>query len=169
MTDFASQLRKAERLQAITQQVGFALWQLQELEGATARFYVLVALATRGMGLEAGQKLDESAQSKTFGTTIHALRKAGKMPEALEAPFLALLKERNWLVHSSRSTSRTAVLSDAKCEALLQRLEQISEEARLLIKKVGASAEQFVASHGVSVQEIDRLTHQVLESWHNAP
>ena len=42
------QIQKAERLAAITQKVGFTLWQLQELEGATAVYFVLVAQARRG-------------------------------------------------------------------------------------------------------------------------
>jgi len=167
MTDIHAQLRKADRLATITQRVGFALWQLQELESATAQYYVLAALATKGMGFEAGSRLDETAQGKTFGTTIHALRKAGKMPEALESRFLKLLGERNWLVHSSRSTSRTAVHSDADCESLLCRLEKIAEEARLLLKEVGSAAERFAISNGVLQQEIDRLTQEVLASWHD--
>ena len=53
MHDLAGQLAMADRLAAITQQVGFALWQLQALEGATAQYYVLIAQAVRGMGVEA--------------------------------------------------------------------------------------------------------------------
>lgn len=166
MTELDSHLRKAERLEAITQQVGFALWQLQELESVTVQYYVLVALATQGMGLEAGQKLDGSVKGKTFGTTIHSLRKAGKMPEVLESRFLNLLKERNWLVHSSRSTSRDAVQLDAPCNALLDRLKQIADETMLLLKEVGKLAEQFVVPHGILTQDIDRLTNEVLASWH---
>lgn len=166
MTDLQAQLRKADRLDAITKHVGFALWQLQALEDATAQHYVLVALATRGMGIEAGQQLDESVKNNTFGRTIHALCKAGKMPEAIEQRFLGLLKERNWLVHSSRSTNRTAVHDDQACQSLLNRLEGLAEETRLLLHEIGNASEKFVYQHGISKQEVERLTQEVLNSWH---
>ena len=167
MSDLETQLRKADRLDAITKHLGFALWQLQALEDATAQHYVLVALATRAMGIEAGKKLDDSVKGNTFGKTIHALRNAGKMPAATEMRFLALLKERNWLVHSSRATSRTAVLDDQACKLLLVRLEQLAEEARLLLREVGNASEEFVLQNGVPKDEVDRLTQEILNSWHS--
>jgi len=168
MTDHQTQLRKAERLKVITQSLGFALWQLQALEDATAQHYVLVALSTRGMGIDAGNKLDESVKGNTFGKTIHALRKAGKLPEALELRFLSLLNERNWLVHNSRATNRTAIFNDESCHSILERLEQIAEEARLLIHEIGTASSKFVIKHGVSNQEVERLTQEVLSSWHSS-
>lgn len=167
MTNLQTQSENAGRLDAITKHIGFTLWQLQALEDATAQHYVLVALATRGMGIEAGKKLDESVKGNTFGKTIHALRKAGKMPEATEQRFLDLLKERNWLVHSSRATNRQAVYDDKACQSLLDRLEALAEESRLLLHEVGSASEKFVMGHGVSKQEVERLTHEVLNSWHS--
>lgn len=167
MADLQDQLKKAGRLEAITKHLGFTLWQLQALEDATAQHYVLVALSTRGMGIEAGKELDESVKGNTFGKTIHALRKAEKMPENLEQRFLALLKERNWLVHSSRATNRAAVHNDKACDALLKQLESLAEEARLLLHEVGCASERFVQQHGVSKTEVERLTQEVLKSWHS--
>jgi hypothetical protein len=167
MNDLGMQLRKADRLDAISKHLGFALWQLQALEDATAQHYVLVALATRGMGIEAGKKLDDSVKGNTFGKTIHALRAAGKMPATIEQRFLTLLKERNWLVHSSRATNRNAVLNDEACQSLLVRLEALAEEARLLLREVGSASEVFVLNNGVSKEEIDRLTQEILSSWHS--
>jgi hypothetical protein len=166
MNDFDMQLRKAARLDAITKQLGFALWQLQSLEDATAQYYVLVALATRGMGIEAGKKLDDSVKGNTFGRTIHALRSARKMPAEIEQRFLVLLKERNWLVHSSRATNRSAVLDDEACQSLLIRLDALAEETRLLLREVGSASEKFVLNNGVSKVEVDRLTQEILTSWH---
>ena len=40
MGNFEEKLIKANRLAAISQQVGFTLWQIQELENVTAQFYV---------------------------------------------------------------------------------------------------------------------------------
>ena len=168
MNELSQQLAKAERLHAITQKVGFALWQLQELEGTAARYYVLVAQATAGMGLVAGNALVDDAQSKTFGSTITKLVKAKHLPTDAEVRFQALLKERNWLVHSSRSTSRDAVHSDAACSRLKSRLDAIAEEARLLLKVVGKAAEEHVRKHGLSSKSIDEITAETLKAWHGA-
>ncbi len=50
--------------------------------------------------------------------------------------------------------------------ALLDRLKQIADETMLLLKEVGKLAEQFVVPHGILTQDIDRLTNEVLASWH---
>ena len=46
MTNIERQLEK--RLLTITQHVGFALWQLQELEGVCATYYVCIPSAPCG-------------------------------------------------------------------------------------------------------------------------
>jgi hypothetical protein len=105
MTSFHEELQKADRLDLIARKVGFALWQLQELEGSAAQYLVLVAKAKPGIGLAAGQALVEEAQSRTFGRTISDLLKTGRLAQAVEVRFETVLVERNWLVHQSRSTS----------------------------------------------------------------
>ena len=160
------QLAKAERLYAITQKVGFALWQLQELEGSAALYYVLVGLAKQGMGQEAADALVEDTQSKTFGATITKLVKGKHLSDDLEPRFTMLLKERNWLVHSSRATNRDAIHSDAACTRLLQRLKHIVEEASLLLNAVSSAADTFVRSSGVSVDQVPGLVQSTLRKWH---
>ena len=167
MNELSQQLAKAERLHTVTQKVGFALWQLQELEGAAAQYYVLIAQATRAMGSKAGNALVEDAQSKTFGSTVTKLVKAKHLSASAEARFQALLKARNWLVHSSRSTSRDAIHSDTACSRLANRLDAIAEEARLLLKVVGTEAEAHVKRLGVSAATIDGLTAKTLQAWHS--
>lgn len=166
MNTLHNEMLKANRLEAITQRVGFALWQLQELEGTTAQYYVLVVHAKPGMGVAAGQELLDKALCKTFGSTITQLVKAEQLLQTVEARFKALLAERNWLVHSSRSSSCDAVHNDQACNRLIERLNAIAEEARLLLKEVGAQAEAFVKSHGISTKNIDQLAEQALKRWH---
>lgn len=165
MSELETQLEKANRLSAITQQVGFSLWQLQELEGVCATYYVLVEEAEIGVGEEAGIKLEENAKKKTFGNTIHKFVEAGLLAEEVEKRFKKLLSERNWLVHSSRASSRRAIHSDSHMQALLERLRKISEEALSLLKHVGALTEAYVKRHGVSEEFIDKKSKEILEQW----
>ncbi len=159
---------QAERLNEITQRVGFALWQLQELEGLAATYFVLLAQAERGMGQEAGEILVAKAQGKTFGATIRQLEVAGLLTAELEQRFRKLLSERNWLVHSSRSDSRAAVHKSSEFAALLFRLDGIGEEALALLREVGALAERQVISLGVSRRQIDITAATLLKKWHEA-
>src|SRR5471032_1221008 len=96
------QIQRAERLGALAEQIGFALWQLQVLETCAAQCYVLMVQATRGMGLDEGEVLFTKAQSKTFGTTVKSLTKAAVLTPELSTRLAMLLEERNWLVHRSR-------------------------------------------------------------------
>lgn len=162
---------QSDRLLAITHRVGFALWQLQELEATSAQYFVLVVHAKAGMGIAAGQELVDKAKSKTFGSTINQLVKAKQLPQEVEDRFKALLSERNWLVHSSRASSRPAIHNDHACQILIERLDIIAEEARLLLKEVAKQVEAFVKRHGISTANIAELASQTLSEWHgeNAP
>lgn len=164
--DLEQRLAKADRLRAITQKVGFALWQLQELEGASASYFVLVVRASPGMGTEVGKALLDKAQGKTFGGTITQLAIAGCVPKEMEARFRSLLAERNWLVHSSRSSSRCAIHNDQDCLSLLGRLEEIADEAHALITEVGRESEAFVKRYGIMEEQIEAQAAEILRKWH---
>ncbi len=168
MDSIENLLRKADRLSTITQRVGFALWQIQELESCTAQYFVLLVQAQKGMGIAEGDALIEEAQAKTFGSTIRLITKARLMDPEIETRFISLLSERNWLVHRSRLGSRKAVHDDNAMGLLIARLDTLVNEATSLLKEVGARAEMFVRQHGVSAEHIDSMSQQILEQWQSA-
>lgn len=160
------ELVRAERLDQIAQRVGFAVWQIQELEGVAAQYYVLVAIAELGMGVEAGLALVEQAQSKTFGSTVNKLVKGNHLPEVTKERFSNLLAERNWLVHNSRSSSRNAIHHQELFQELLVRLDAITTQALELLHALSTLSEQFVRSKGISAEQIQANANQTLRSWH---
>lgn len=168
MSTLAQQLAKADRLAAITQSIGFALWQLQELEGVAAGYFVLLAQAKKGMGLAEGNALVDKAQGKTFGTTLHQIAKADLVTPEIEERFTKLLAERNWLVHRSRADSRNVIHNDKAMNALLARLEAMSDESLALLKFIDAETTAFVQSHDVSMDYVAQVSKQLLEQWHAA-
>lgn len=168
MTTLAQQLERADRLAAVTQNVGFALWQLQELEGVAAQYFVLLVQAKKGMGLAAGNTLVEKAQARTFGATLHQIAKAGLISPEMEGRFEKLLAERNWLVHRSRAESRNAIHNAKAMVALVARLEAMADEALALLKHIGGETTSFVQEHGVSANYIEQVSKQLLEQWHAA-
>ncbi len=165
MDSLTVHLRMSERLSEITQRVGYTLWQLQELEGVAATYFVLLAEAKRSMGVQAGEILIAKAKGKTFGETIRQLQKAALLSDELEQRFRALLVERNWLVHSSRADSRAAIYNDSEFGALLFRLDRIAEEALAVLREVGALVEKHVIAHGISRQQIDMQAATLLRKW----
>lgn len=168
MDYITNQLKMADRLSAITQRVGFSLWQIQELEGVSAQYFVLLTQARKGMNLAEGNALVERAQAKTLGATIGQITKAGLLSAEVETRFTALLAERNWLVHRSRADSRNAVHDDKAMITLVTRLDALADEATALLKAVGVLVEQFVQQHGVSAQYIDKMSAHLLKQWHTA-
>jgi len=168
MTTLAQQLERADRLAVVTQNVGFALWQLQELEGVAAQYFVLLVQAKKGMGLAEGNALIEKAQAKTFGATLHQIAKAGLISPEMEGRFEKILAERNWLVHRSRVESRNTIHNAKAMAALVARLEAMADEALALLKHIDGETNSFVRQHGVSTNYVAQVSKQLLEQWHAA-
>lgn len=155
----------AARLAEITQRIGFAIWQLQELESVSAQYFVLKAQAEIGMGQQAWDELETKAQKKTFGHTIHRMKEAGLLTPEDERRYRNLLAERNWLVHGSKADSRGAVYGDAAMIELMNRLDRIAEDALQLLREVGESLESHVKKHGVSAEYIEKTSKELLKKW----
>ena len=165
MKNLEKQIEMAERLAVVTQQVGFTLWQLQELEGVSAQYFVLLAQATKGMGLDAGNALEAKAKKRTFGATFQEMKKADLLPNDLPTRFESILSERNWLVHSSRADSRSAIHGDSSMQRLVDRLDKIADESLSLLKAIGKLTEAYVMKHGVTKEYIDRKSQELLKEW----
>ena len=168
MTDLAIQLEKSERLASITQKIGFALLQFQELESVSAQYFVLLTQANQGMGMSEGLGLVERAQGKTFGSTIHQLAKARLLTDEMESVFRRLLAERNWLVHRSRADSRNAIHGDRAMQQFVARVTSMADDARQLLNKIGLLTESYVKENGVTEESIEKLTSELLAKWHSS-
>ena len=168
MTDFdSSHTSDSDRLFIISQRVGFALWQLQELEDVLAQFLVLRTKAKRGMGSDAGNKLTEKARSKPFGISLREVADAGLFDSPLQAEFDTLLAERNWLVHRSRRDSRAAVRNDSAARSLIEKVDAIADNSLSLLCQVGSLTESYVAEHGIIKEYIDEQAANILTKRHD--
>ncbi len=165
MDNIETQLRMADRLDAISKAVGYSLWALQGLEHATAQIYVMMALATPGMGVEAAKPLLDDAMSKTFGSTVKKAIRANLFPPPLAQRFEALLAERNWLVHNSHDESRSAVHQDRACTQVIARVEAIAKEAGALMTELNVLGMAFVVKHGKSMNRVMDIAAQTLTEW----
>lgn len=165
MDAFKAALAKTERLEAICQRAGFALWQLQTLESSSAQAFVLMAKAKRGMGKKAGSELLGSALKDTFGKTVHSMRRTGVISGELEKRFVDILNERNWLVHKSRTDSELALVDPQAFEVLNNRIEKIATESSSLMKALADLAVNFTVKSGVPIEKIQLEEKELLRKW----
>ncbi len=99
--------------------------------------------------------------------TLREIAGAGLFESALQARFDALLNERNWLVHRSRATSRSAIHSDSAAQELIARIDTVAELSRILLGEVGGLVSAFIRQHGIDQQHIDEETVAILRRWHD--
>lgn len=153
------------RIVAIMQAVGFALWQLQELETTAAAFVTVRLRDTRGVGFEQGSQVAAKLESLPLGPLIRELVTGGATTDEIGAELSALLEERNWLVHRARRETRGVLGSSQLFEGTMARLELIAERALALTKQLGAAVEAYVIESGVSREFIDRESARLTRSW----
>ena len=165
--DLAIQLEKSDRLSVIAERIGFALWQLQELERISAYYLVLKTKATLGMGAKAGQELIDKAVSRTFGMTLREISGANLFDQKLQVRFSALLSERNWLVHKSRADSRSAIHGDDPAIILIDRVNSIADESLALMHEVMLLAGAFSQEYGVSEELANEQAEATIRGWHD--
>ena len=117
------------------------------------------------MGEEGGKIIVTEAQKKTFGGSIWRLSRSEHLPKDVLVRFQALLKDRNWLVHSSKADSKKALNDEAAYVGLHRKLESIVEESAQLLREILALSEKFVLGHGVSMADLETRTAEILKEW----
>ncbi len=165
MESTTERFNKAKRLSKIAERIGFAIWQIQELEGACATFLILASEATPGIGVEAGLALEKAAKAKTFGRLLAGLKKKGTLEPDLEQRLDNILSERNWLVHRSRASSRSAVYHDTDAKKTIQRIDDIAQEALALLREIGKKVSEIAESCNISEIQLNQSAQQILAGW----
>ncbi len=155
----------SQRLPHLMCSVGFAIWQLQELENTAAAYVVVRLRETRGVGAERGSEVAAQVERRTLGSLISELRKAGVVPEELAVGLTELLHERNWLVHSARRETRGALSDEARFGDLIVRLEMTADRALTLTIQLARVIDEFVRQTGVSPALLDAEAERLARSW----
>lgn len=169
MTDILDdQARKSARLMAVCDRVGFAVWQLQELEAVCAKFLMLRTQLKEGVTEATYDSLVAKALRNTFGVTLRQASDANAFPDTLQERFNTLLGERNWLIHKSRLENRAAYHSDSAAQQLIARVDNISAEVRAIMQEVDRLIDHDAIESGISLDELAERTNQTLAGWHAA-
>jgi hypothetical protein len=156
---------RARHLFELMNKVGFAVWQIQELEATLATYLVLRVKATRGIGAVRGNELMKKAEALTLGALIRELSKAGVLEDKLANELNDVLKERNWLVHRARREKRGVLADPDALDHLTAQLDSLSDRALQLHKRLAKSLEGYVVQSGVDPTAIDREADKLARLW----
>lgn len=162
------QLMKSARLAAFCDRIGFAVWQLQDLEAVCAKYLMLRTRLKNGIAEDEYDDLVTKALSKTFGATLRAATNAEVFPVPLQDRFTAILSERNWLIHRSRFDNRAAYYSDSAALKLIQRVDQISVCVRELMVEIDKLIDRDAVEGGIDLTDLGHQTDEILSKWHAA-
>lgn len=160
-----AQIEQATRLSTLMQAVGFAVWQLQELETTAITFAVIRLRASRGMGEVAGRALLEKGERRTLGHVLQELRARGLIDGAVDEDLRDVLDQRNWLVHRARRETRGVLTDDSRLSDLLARLDSLADRTLALQKVLASEIDAYVLSSGVKKKTVERETEEVAKRW----
>lgn len=158
-------LEKAERLSSLMQSVGFAVWQLQELETTVAGYLVIRLHACPGIGQKRGEALIQRAQSRTLGSLLKELNKSGVVEDEIAAKLEGILEQRNWLIHRARRENRGVLTNELRLGELLQTFGNLAEQSIELQKALTVETESYVLSTGADKAMIDAEASRLANSW----
>jgi hypothetical protein len=154
-----------EQLHEVTSQVGFAVWQIQVLGRAVGAYLVLVHKATLAIARAEVETMFAKAGKSTLGQLLREIRAAEDAPQHLIDQLDGFVPKRNWLVHHSRHESHKEMYSAAGRTALIARIEAIADEALALMKSFDAATEEYLETRGISKEEVNRRTAELLAEW----
>lgn len=161
----ATQLEHSERLAALMQSVGFAVWQLQELETTVATYMALRLHVHPGIGRSQGEAILKAAEGRTLGSLLRELAKSGIIEDQLASDLEELLGDRNWLVHRARRENRGVIANPQHLNQLLNRLQRIAGRAFEFHKSLATDLELHLLNAGVDRAVIDREAERLAQSW----
>ncbi|WP_166213074.1 hypothetical protein [Cognatiluteimonas telluris] len=161
-------LRKSARVTAFCDRIGFAVWQLQDLETVCAKYLMLRTCIKEGVTENDYDDLVAKALGKPFGATLRAAAEANVFSGALQTRFKEILSERNWLIHKSRLDNRAAFYSDSAAHDLIQRIDLISAGVRELMIEIDKLIDSDAIESGIDLADLGRRTDEMLSTWHAA-
>lgn len=149
----------------LMEHVGFAIWQLQELETAAATYLTVRIRAHRGIGIAHGEVMLKEAEGRTFGSLLTELAKSGLIEKTLALMLGEILEERNWLVHRARRENRALLANAQQYDSLIERLEALADRSSELLKLLATGMERYVLDTGVDHAAIDAEADRLARSW----
>ena len=152
-------------LQEVLYRVGFALWQIQELESVLTYYLVMVHKLEPGIAQEEAEAVFEKTRKKTFGQLLGELKGQDTVRSDLVQRLDNFVEHRNWLAHRSRGESREEVYQAHRNQELFARLDWIAKEALAIGRLLLSEHTDHLKSHGVDMIVVEKLAAATMERW----
>lgn len=146
--------------------IGFAVWQIQNLENGLVTFLTLIDLPTNTSKNEADLLLEKNKKNKTLGKLLNEMNKINFIPNELKDCGKEILNQRNWLIHHSRPENHTDIYHHERLMKLFDRLDKISGDASIFLKQINKHFEEYVISKkNIPKSQLKEYESQIITSW----
>ncbi|MFZ2656719.1 MAG: hypothetical protein WAX69_17430 [Victivallales bacterium] len=143
--------------------MGFALWQAQLFEEVLAIH--LMHVLSENLTQEQAAELLEKHYDRTLGQLLDKLKNHCEVKPGFERRLEEFKKERNWLAHRIRREDHTAIYNELKFQELLNRLDLLNEEGKLLANIMIAMCEKWCIAEGVPSETLKNRREKTLQEW----
>jgi len=137
--------------------IGKAIWHLQFLEDVLVTYVTMRLKVGRPITIHAAMEILARERRKTLGILFREAEAGGLIHGEIGNAFKLLVDERNWLVHRSMHECSDGLYRYQERQALLSRLDNLTEEAIRLKKALYEDVRAWLANLGVNVAEAEAL------------
>lgn len=142
-------------------QIGAALWHIQHLEDALVNFLVAKIVheqrrAGKTVTMPDAEALLAEKRKLTLGPLIDTCTRYRIISKQAQHHFAKFREERHWLVHRSLAESGDDLYSDPARATVFKRIATVRDDTKSLKDQVVKDLENWMASHGVNVDEAGR-------------
>jgi len=142
--------------------MGKCIWYVQYVEDA---LHTLLALKVeiKVPGAVAEEQANDflaKHRRSTLGTALRIAKEHKALPDPLFNRLTKLKEERDWLVHRSQNQDGRNLYTDSGRKDVLDRLESLYKETKLLQSEIAEQVHTFALSCGIKKEKIEEITNQ---------
>jgi hypothetical protein len=152
----------AQRVEALCQRLGAALWQIQGVEEILAKYYSIVFKLSGAPSLEEIEDAFNKNFVHTCGRLVGLVRQQRGEGDPVAQRLSNFVDERAWVVHKLRRTDYLALREDAGFERALERVKAVEGEAAQLIELFHELLTEHFVGLGTPRELIEREQQKAL-------
>lgn len=145
----------SEELDFFYRATGEAIWQLQYVEDALCKFYIIVCihLGCDGITRENAEINQQKISRKTLGQLIGLLERTGHIQDAMLSDLKEFNSLRKWAVHNSMRENGNDLYTDQGRDEFANKLLVFGDMARSIHNGISDSLLHLVTTAGHATEE----------------
>tara|TARA_R110001599_G_scaffold279211_1_gene480535 strand:- start:475 stop:981 length:507 start_codon:yes stop_codon:yes gene_type:complete len=145
----------SEELGFFYRATGEAIWQLQYVEDALCRFYIIVCIhfGCDGITRENAEMIQQKISRKTLGQLIGLLERTERVQNSMLSDLKEFNSLRKWVVHNSMRESGQDLYTDQGRDEFAKKLLVFGDMARSIHNGISDSLMHLVTTAGHATEE----------------